>query len=283
MDTATLRARYDAIKAEATLLAGDLLDIPRRVVVLCHLYQDSGGNHAFSHIAAHGALWAYRYFEVGGSLGRLIARRYFYDPAERAYRLGLLQEFAEGFRRVNRLVCIDTYTNYTFVKEYGHLSAAGDVVPAGLLEALNRVHAARKAGQQLDPAEKRRVFEQSFLCEQEVTVAPGVAEAVAGFECRVMKFLCLRPLVRFAYFPTCSFLFFRNFADKGERIDKGMRAYDHAARVGWDRVRRALQEYGRMPRKFLQAPAACMSDIRARLAETAAAAGALRAGQSETV
>ena len=32
-------------------------------------------------------------------------------------------------------------------------------------------------------------------------MAPGVEAAVAGFECRVLKFLCLRPLVRFAYFP----------------------------------------------------------------------------------
>src|SRR5262249_40470675 len=144
MDTATLRAKYDTIKAEATLLAGDLLDIPRRVIILSNLYLGSGGNHTFSLIAAHGALWAYGYFEVGASLGRLLARRYFHNPTERAYRLKLLQEFAEGFRRVNRLVCIDTYTNYTFAGDYGHLSAAGEILPARLLDALNRVHAARK-------------------------------------------------------------------------------------------------------------------------------------------
>src|SRR5262249_50468340 len=238
-------------------------------------YLGSGGNHTFSLIAAHGALWAYGYFEVGGSLGRLIARRYFHNPTERAYRLKLLQEFADGFRRVNRLVCIDTYTNYTFTRDYGHLPAAGEVLPGALLGALNRVHAARKTGRPLSPTEKRQVFEQSFHCEQEVTVAPGVAAVVAAFECRFMKFLCLRPLVRFAYFPNCSYLFFRNFADKGERLDKGMRAYDHAARVGWDYVWQSLQEYGRMPRKFFKAPAACMEDIRTGLAQTAAAASAV--------
>jgi hypothetical protein len=275
MDATTLKAHYDAMKAEATLLAGDLLDIPRRVVVLFNLYLDSGRNHAFSQIAAHGALWAYGYFEIGGSLGRLIARRYFYNPTERAYRLSLLDEFAEGFRRVNRLVCIDTWTNYTFSKEYGHHSAAGEILPANLLVALNRVHAASKRGQQLSPAEKRQVFEQSFLCEQEVTVAPGVATAVAAFECRVLKFLCLRPLVRFAYFPRCSYLFFRNFADKDERITKGLRAYDHAATMGWEHVQQSMRDYGRMPRRFFEAPEACLADIRAGRAETAAAASAV--------
>src|SRR5262245_23354613 len=87
METATLRAKYDKIKAEATALAGDPLDIPRRVVILSNLFLDSGRNHTFSQLAAHGALWAFRYFEIGGRLGHLIARRYFYNPTERAFRL----------------------------------------------------------------------------------------------------------------------------------------------------------------------------------------------------
>src|SRR5262249_51512530 len=161
-----------------------MLDIPRRVVILSNLYLDSGGNHVFPQIAAHGALWAFGYFEVGGSLGRLIARRYFYTATERAYRLSLLQEFAAAVRRVHRLVCIDAYTNYHFTRQYGQEPAAGDIVPLPLLEALNRVHDARQHGRTLTAAEKRQVFEQSFLCEQEVTVAPGVQAAIAGFECR---------------------------------------------------------------------------------------------------
>src|SRR5258708_1613449 len=170
MDSDALKLRYDEMRVEATRLAGDLLDIPRRVSLLYNLYLDSGRNHAFSQIAAHGALWAFRYFEVGGSLGRLIGRRYFYNATERALRLGLLHEFAEGFRRVNRQVCIDTYANYHFAAQYGHLAAAAGIVPASLLDALNRVHFARKSRAALSAAEKRRVFEQSFLCEQEVTV-----------------------------------------------------------------------------------------------------------------
>jgi hypothetical protein len=269
VDTTALRAEYDRIKTEATRLAGDLLDIPRRVVLLRNLYLDSGRNHAFSQIALHGALWAFRYFEVGGSVGRLIARRYFYNAAERAFRLDLLEQFAEGFRRVNRLVCIDTWTNYHFVGQYGRLPGAEEIVPPSLLDALNRVHDARKRDISLTPQEKRTVFEQSFHCEQEITVAPGVAETVKAFDCPFMLFLCLRPFVRFAYFPRWQYLFFRNFADKEERIEKGLRAYDYAERAGWDRVSDSMRAYRLMPPRFFEVPAACLADIRATLAPAA--------------
>ncbi len=268
MDTATARSKYDALKAEATLLAGGLFDIPRRVVVLANLFRDSGGNHAFSQIAAHGALWAFGYFEVGGSLGRLIARRYFYNSDERAYRLDLLREFADGFRNVNRLVCIDTYTNYQFTQAYGHHSAAAECVPAPLLEALNRIHYARRRQQVLPAAERKYVFEQSFLCEQEITVAPGVAQAVAAFDCRVMKFLCLRPVVRFAYFPRFKYLVFRDFSSKEERIERGLQAYYYADRMGWPHVDASLRAYGRMSRQFFESPEASLAEIRAGLPQS---------------
>jgi hypothetical protein len=262
MDTATLQQKYAEIKEEATRLAGGLEDIPRRAIVLHNLYLDSGENHAFSQIATHGALWAYRYFEVGGWLGRVIANRYFYNAREKQYRLGLLQSFAEGFRKVNRLVCIDTYTNYHFTRQFGETAGAETVIPPTLLDALNRVHAARRAQCPLNAAEKREVFQASFHCEQEVTVAPGVKAAVAEFECRVLKFLCLRPVVRFAYFPSWSVLWFGDFSATAERIAKGLRAYDYAERVGWERVRRTMRRYRLLPERALTDPRGCFEEIR---------------------
>ncbi|HZU39112.1 MAG TPA: hypothetical protein VFA18_24515 [Gemmataceae bacterium] len=261
MDPTDLRNRYTELKTEADRLAGNLLDIPRRVVILSHLHLDSGGNHVFPLIAAHGALWALRYFEVGGKVGRFIARRYFYSRTERAYRLSLLQRFAEDFRRVNRQVCVDTFTNYHFTRAYGRCPGADQLVSAPLLEALNRVHHARQTGSALTDGERRQMFEQSFRCEQEVTVAPGVEAAVASFECRFMKLLCLHPLVRFAYFPRWRFLLFRNFADRAERIARGLRAYDHAEQAGWSQVRRCLRHYAVMPERFFEAPAACFAEL----------------------
>ena len=262
MDTSALRQRYEELKVEATKLAGGLLDIPRRVIILNDLYADSQGNHAFSLLAAHGALWSSGYFEVGGSLGRLIAHRYFYNSTERAYRLGLLDEFAAAFRRVNRLVCIDTYTNYYFTKEYGTEPGSREILPESLLSGLNFIHSACHAGRTLTPSEKRSIFEQSFRCEQEHTVAPGVETAVAAFQCRIMKFLVLHPVVRFSYFPWGRYLLFRNFADKSERIDKGMQAYDHAASMGWPHVHSSLRRYRIMPEAFFQTPNECLAAIR---------------------
>jgi len=273
-----LRERHDALKAEAGLLAGGLLDIPRRALILHNVYLDSGRNHAFSLIAAHGALWAQGYFEAGGSLGRLIARRYFYDRDERAYRLGLLRRFAEDFRVVNRQVCIDSYANYHFTKRHGREPGADAVVPPELLDALNRVHSARERGRVLPATEARATFERSFRSEQEVTVAPGVKAAIEGFECRIMRFLCLRPLVRFAYFPPFRYLWFRDFADQAERIERGLRAYDVAARVGWGRVERSLRDYGVMPPELLESPEASLAELRAGLARDGARAAAVFGG-----
>jgi hypothetical protein len=254
MGAERLQAIYADLQAEATRLAGGLEDIPRRAMLLHHLYLDSGGNHAFAQVAAHGALWAAGYFEVGGRLGRLIAYRYFYNSQERAFRLGLLQSFAEGFRKVNRQVCIDTWTNYHFAKVRGEAPGAEELIRPSLLEALNRVHAARRANATLSPREKFGVFRQSFRWEQEVTVAPGVQQAVAGFECKIMKTLCLKPVVRFAYFPVWQYLLFRDFSDREERIEQGMRAFDLARRRGWGRVEKAMLAYGVLPRDYLERP-----------------------------
>lgn len=249
-----LPAAYAAIKSQGETLAGDMLDIRRRAMILHNLYLDSAENHAFSLIAAHGALWAYHYFEVGGRLGRFIAYRYFYDSQERAFRLGLLNSFAEGFRRVNRQVCIDTYTNYYFTRDHGEQSGAEEFVHPELLEALNRVHAAKRHGRTLSEDEKQQVFQMSFKWEQEITVAPGVAQAVAGFECRILKALCLKPLVRFSFFPRWRFLFFRDFSSKDERIAQGLRTYGIARQTGWSRVADSLAAYRLLTPEFLAGP-----------------------------
>ena len=165
---------YEKLQAEGEVLAGNLMDIRHRVAILTHMYIDSGRNHAFSQIAAHGALWGLSYFEAGGSWGRLIAYRYCYSAREKAFRLGILREFSEAFRRVNRQVCIDTYANYHFTKLYGEAPGSEDLVPPPLLNALNRVHHASRNDIKLTAKEKKGVFEQSFRCEQELTVAPGV-------------------------------------------------------------------------------------------------------------
>lgn len=254
MTTTELTREYSQLKSEATRMAGDLKEIPRRALLLHDMYCDSGENHVFPLIAAHGALWAWSFFEVGGRLGRWIAYRYFYNRKERAYRLGLLEHFAEGFREVNRSVCIDTYANYQFTKRYGREAAAGEVIRPELVQALGQVHRAREAGNSLTADVKRTVFETSFEWEQELTVAPGVKKAVESFDCRIMRALCTKPFVRFSYFPRFTFFWFRNFADKSERIARGQQAYRLGEQAGWDNVRQAMKVYGLLPEEFFAAP-----------------------------
>lgn len=224
---------YAALRAQATDLAGAPGDIFRRVQVHHQIYQDSHGNHTFPMVALHGALWAAGFFETTGRLGQALRARYFYNPQERAFRMSLLARFAEGFKAVNRQVFIDTFTNYHYTKHYGTQYAAGEVMHPDLFAALNTMHAATRAQTSLAPAQKRDLFTQALRHEQEVTVAPGVLSEVARFDCPILRFLCLRPLVRFAYFPRTTYLLFRNFADKDERIAKAMLSYDLAERAGW--------------------------------------------------
>ena len=61
------------------------------------------------------------------------------------------------------------------------------------------------------------------------------------------------PIVRFACFPRLSDIFFCNFADKSERIEKGMRVCDVAARQGWDCVLASQRDYGLLPAEYFAA------------------------------
>lgn len=238
-----LRQAYDTIKTEARKLAGQPSDILQRVRVHHSIYVDSKGNHAFPLVALHGALWGYDFFEVTGKLGELVSYRYFLDAEEKAHRLGMLNGFAEGFKAVNREVFVDTYTNYHFTKAHGRETGADELVRGELLEALNEVHAANAAGATLTEERKRHVFVQALHFEQELTVAPGIARELAKFDCPILRALCMKPIVKFAYFPLWRRFYFRDFSHKEERIERAIRAFDIAAHRGWSEVEAAMNGY----------------------------------------
>lgn len=239
----SLQAEYSALKAHARAIAGKPGDILPRVRAHHAIWIDSKGNHSFPLIALHGALWGYDFFETTGKLGELISYRYFYDSEEKANRLAMLDGFAEGFKAVNREVFIDTYTNYYFTKEHGRARGAEELVAPPLLEALNEVHAATAAGVDLDDPTRRRIFERALAFEQEITVAPGIAQELAKFDCPILRTLCLKPVVRFAYFPLLRTFYFRDFSNKEERIDRALRSFDIAAYRGWATVATAIGDY----------------------------------------
>jgi hypothetical protein len=261
--TRDLSAAYDAIRDEAVRLAGGPGDMPQRVALLHSTFVDSGGNHAFPEVALHGALWAYGFYERRGTISRMITYRYFYDREERARRAYMLFEFSQGFKEANRSVFVDTYTNYWFTKRFGETPGADAVLPVELLEALNRVHHAARAGRSLSPTERGRVFEKALLFEQENTVGPKVREEVAKFDCPVLTSLVLKPIVHFAYFPRLTMLRFRNFGDTDERIEKAIRSYWLADAAGWPVVADAIRYQGVLPERFFADPLGYADALRA--------------------
>jgi hypothetical protein len=248
------RDGYAMLRAEAVRVAGEPGDIARRVMFHHFIYQDSGGNHVFPLVALHGAMWAADFFETTGRLGDALRARYFYNKSERDFRMSLLSSFAEGFKTVNRQVFIDTYTNYFYTKHYGEHPAAGGLLQQSLFEALRTMQQASCSGQALEPEQKRHLFSQALEYEQELTVAPGVQAEVERFDCPILRFLCLRPVVHFSYFPRQTYFWFRNFADKNERIAKAMRSYDVASRAGWTTVEGAMRSSRLVPREYWSDP-----------------------------
>ena len=248
--TENLRHFHNSLYRDAESLAGGLTDLAQRAAVYHHLFEHSGRNHIFPLIAAHGALWARNYFHFGMKLGWCCSWQYGLSPERRRECLKELAEFADAFRDINRRVCIDTYTSYHFTERFGDHRESDQFVPAEQLAALNRCHAERRQGRELSTSEKRDVFRVFFLNEQQTVVASSIQCATQKFSWPLMKYVALRPLIRFAYFGRRGPLVFRNFADQDERIEKGLLAFNVAAAAGWDRVAATLQDYEILPDAF---------------------------------
>jgi hypothetical protein len=235
------------LQREATQLAGGLTDAVQRAAVYRHMYRVSGGNHVFPLIAAHGALWSRRYLLAARRLAVALSWQYALNPALRRLQLERLSRFENVLRDINRRVCIDTYVNLHFTARCGVEKEAERFVPEPLLEAMARVHRARRSDKSLSDAEKRLIFEVHFYNEQQHVVGPAINAAVAEFDWPLVRAIALRPPIRFAYFRGAQCLLFRNFADSAERIAQGLRAFQFAAEAGWQHVEGSLARYAALP------------------------------------
>jgi len=246
--------RFSVLHKEARVLAGGLTDLAQRAIVYHSIYRESGGNHVFPLIAAHGALWAGGYFRYGLRLGSLLSWQYGWSGQVRRQKLKQLDDFADALRDINRRVCIDTYVNFHFTRRFGDHPDASNYVPPGLLRALNTVHAACSRRKPLTDEQRQKIFEAHFLHEQETVVSDTLRTASAALNWPVAKLFALRPQVKFAYLPDGEAIRFNNFADKGQRIENGMLAFELAASAGWQSVEQSLAKYGVLPRSFLADP-----------------------------
>lgn len=269
MNRLELEQKLQAWRVEGETLAGGLTELAQRASVYRHIYRESGGNHIFPLIAAHGALWARGYFRWALALGRKLSWQYAYSPALRQRQLDSLDTFANAFRDVNRRVCADTYANFHFTAEHGHEAAAAEVVPRDLLQALNTMHAAQRTDRKLSKAEKQAIFTAHFLYEQQYVVGPSLEAAVAAFAWPAAKFIALRPVIHFAYFPDNTSFWFRNFANRDERITRGQQAFQVAAEVGFSRVEADLRKYDMLPEAFFTQPKEYFQVLRNRVLNVA--------------
>src|SRR5687767_5559712 len=187
MTSDDMRNRLAAMRTEGEKLAGGLTQLAQRASVYRHIYRASGGNHIFPLIAAHGALWARGYFRWALALGRKLAWQYAWNPALQRRQLASLDNFAAAFRDINRRVCADTYANFHFTAEYGDHPDAAVLVPTDLLQALNRMHCAQRAGRTLSTPQKQEIFTAHFLNEQQHVVSPSLQAAVDAFDWPVAK------------------------------------------------------------------------------------------------
>ena len=257
-----LRASFDTLTREGEQLAGGLNDLAQRATVYHHLFEASGRNHWFPLIAAHGALWARGYFRFGMKLGRLFSCQYLLNQHRRREQMQALEAFADAFRDVNHRVCIDTYAKFHFTARFGECSGAEDFIAAEAIEVLNQVHHARRHKRQLSESECRRVFEVHFYNEQETIVGPSIAQAVDDFRWSTLKYIALKPIIRFAYFPGRERLRFRNFSDKAERIERGLQAFQWGHAAGAKHVEAALRNYDVLPNEFFAGSAKYFQKVR---------------------
>lgn len=240
------------IREEATKLAGQTGDLVQRAAVYHHMFAHSEGNHVFPLLAAHGALWGSGFFSVGLKVGRVLSLQYIMDTEIRKQQLLSVENFAEAFREINRQVCVEAYTMYHLTASHTGQAELEAYIQPDLLEALNLCHHARRTGTKLTHYEKKQLFEAFFLWEQDNIVGPGVDAAVSLLDWPIAKFVALKPTIGFRYFNLFDRFFFSNFANKVERIEKGLSAFDIGARVGWDHVDSTIRHYHIMPDEFIK-------------------------------
>jgi hypothetical protein len=260
MERESIDLEVERIRARATALAGTTGDLIQRASVYHHLYADSGRNHSFPLLAAHGALWASGYFRAGMRFGAIVAngRRLIGDNADQLK--SMLTSFAEQFRDINRRVCIETFFIYQLTADPKLIESAERLVSGPLLLEMDRCHHAKRTGRPLPDTERRELFKAFFLWEQANIVGPSIEQAFATFDWPLIRSLALRPKIRFSYFNGTP-LTFRNFNDTNERIEKGIAAFDRASDKGWLEVERALDDYLVMPHEFMSDPGSFFSSI----------------------
>lgn len=260
-DRMSVSADHARLSQHGVLLAGGVEDLAQRALVYLHLYRTSKGNHTFPLLAAHGALWASGHFKRGMWVSEICARAQLLQKEQRLKRLAEVSAFAIAMKDVNRRVCAETYTAFHMTRLHGEKSALVDFVPERLIGALNTCHAASRKGASLSATTKQKLFEAFFLWEQDMIVGPAVDAAVQAFTWPLVRSLVLRPPIGFSYFGPLTWLWFKSFNSRSERVQRGREAFSIAEQRGWDHVERSLARYPRMPKPYIEDAEECFEGL----------------------
>ena len=225
---------HHRIRSTAEKLSGGPLDVPERAALLRDIFHHSGGAHRFPLLGAHGAMWGHRFLEHAEQASRLLG-------------LGV-GPFCRGMRDLGRRIFVDVYTHYHFSRLQGERPGAEDFINPSLLEPLNRLHAARKGGGSVDEVTRHTLYRESLLWEQKQTVTSGVFDEFERLGTGPFWRLARRPVVRFQFFSPTDALWFSDFTNRDERVEKAIKTYRIAERVGWGRVEATLVHYRALPR-----------------------------------
>ncbi|MCF6274377.1 MAG: hypothetical protein L3J05_01260 [Robiginitomaculum sp.] len=241
---------YEIISKDAVRLGGRLNDMPQRAVVYHHIYVMSGGNFIFPLIAAHGALWARWYLfvaKLGANMLAIVDRS---GGTSRRTKMKAYHEYVNAFKKINRKVMAASYTAFHFTRLYGDHEFVTKNMPKRLVTAFLRCHQMSTSGTPMPLAEQRQFYEDYFRWEQINVVGPAISDAIDNFHWPLAKWFCLRPWVWFSYFRFGRSLIFKDFNDAEERTQKGLAAFDWAAKKSWDKVEDNLTNNPFFPKTF---------------------------------
>lgn len=225
---------YLKIRADAEKASGPMSSLRMRARGYLNLYHASHGVCRFALVAAHGALWASWYLICAKLAAIVFAAIDHTTKLQRRTRYDQFAAYVLLLKEINHLVMVETYVLVHTVQQLGVDAAIEIGIPADIA----RDYDAAMRAKQIDPVLARDLYHRHFLWEQERVVSTKLDDGFAVFTWPLMRNLCQRPWVWFAYFGTGKSLNFKNFTDQAERVEKGLVSYDRALDYGLDRLAR---------------------------------------------
>lgn len=230
-----------ALRAAAEAAAG-AADAPvYRAQSYFRLWRASHGVCTFALIAAHGALWGNWYLRAARIMAMGLAVLDLRSPLTYAEKMRQFDAFVACLWEINRQVMVATHMLVHSVSELTAEEASASGLPEDLHADMGAAIRRAAAGETISDTAKRDLYYRHFRWEQKRVVGGLLTECFEQMDWQLMRGLCLRPWVWFAYFRPGKSLNFKNFMDEDERVDKGLAAFDRAERLGWNRVDRRLR------------------------------------------